>query len=67
MAVNRSRFLWDEAHPIDRDALLVPEVMVESFEFDSAEILKPILDAVWNATGWPRSMNYDESGKWIGQ
>ena len=67
MAVNRSRFLGDEAHPIDRDALLVPEVMVESFEFDSAEILKPILDAVWNATGWPRSMNYDESGKWIGQ
>jgi len=69
MAVNRSRF-WlgrDDIHPIDRDALLVPEVVVESFDCDPAEVMKPVFDAVWNAAGWPRSMNYDETGKWVGQ
>lgn len=51
---------------IDRDALLVPEVMVESFDADPADIMKPIFDAVWNAAGWSRSMNYNEEGKWTG-
>jgi len=55
-------------HPIDRDALLVPEVIVESFDCDLAEVMKPVFDTVWNAAGWPRSMNYDETtGKWVGQ
>ena len=55
-----------ERYPIDRDALLIPEIMIESFNCDPAEVMRPIFDAVWNATGWPRSMNYDEEGKWVG-
>ena len=47
---------------IDRDSLLVPEVVVENFESDLKEIMRPIFDAIWNAAGWPRSMNYDEHG-----
>jgi hypothetical protein len=50
--------------PIDRDALLIPEIMLESFGVTPAVILRPIFDAVWNAAGWPRSMNYDENGAW---
>ena len=49
--------------PIDRDVLLIPEIMLEDFEFDSSGILRPLFDAVWNAAGWSRSMNYDETGK----
>ncbi|MGC9515016.1 AlbA family DNA-binding domain-containing protein, partial [Methanocrinis sp.] len=52
---------------IDRDALLVPEIMVESFERSSEEILRPAFDAVWRAAGWERSMNYDQDGRWIGR
>lgn len=54
----------DYAYPIDRDALVLPEVIIENFESDSAGIMRPIFDSVWNATGWPRSMNYDETGEW---
>jgi hypothetical protein len=50
-------------HPIDRQDLLVPEVMIESLDCDVAEALRPAFDAVWNACGYPRSMNYDEAGK----
>jgi len=66
MAVDHSRFYWHDDYPIDRDSLLIPEVIVEGFRCDHAEVMRPIFDAVWNAAGWPRSMNYDEKGKWKG-
>jgi hypothetical protein len=65
MAVDQIRFFGLEPHAIERDALLVPEVMIERFEVNPAEIMRPIFDAVWNATGYPRSMNYDNGGKWV--
>jgi len=65
MAVDRIRFFGHDLHPIDRDALLVPEVMIDRFDINPAEFMRPIFNAVWNATGFPRSMNYDESGKWV--
>jgi len=52
---------------IDRDSLLVPEIMVESFEYDPQEVLRPAFDAVWRAAGWERSMNFDREGRWIGR
>ena len=52
--------------PIDRDALLIPEVLVEDLDADVDAILRPIFDALWNATGWPGSINFDEAGKWVG-
>lgn len=66
MAVNRSRFPFHDDYPIDRDVLLVDEVIVDNFESDAAKTMKPIFDAVWNATGWSRSMNYDQNGNWVG-
>jgi hypothetical protein len=65
MAVDRFRFLGYDSHPVGRDTLQVPEVVIERFDIDPAEVMKPIFDAVWNATGFPRSMNYDDSGKWV--
>jgi hypothetical protein len=52
---------------IDRDNLVIPEVVVESFDVDSAKILKPIFDIVWNAAGLQGSKNYDGDGNWVGQ
>lgn len=54
------------SQPIDRDDLILPETIVESFESNPADIMKPIFDAVWNAAGWPCSMNYDEASQWKG-
>ncbi len=60
MGVSTSR---SDTYPIDRDALILPEIIVENFECNPAEVMRPIFDAIWNAAGWPRSMNYDESGE----
>jgi hypothetical protein len=68
MAVDDS-MLWShnlEAYPIDRDSLVVPEVMVEGFECEPGEVMRPIFDAVWNAAGLPRCINYDARRKWVG-
>lgn len=26
------------------------------------KVIRPVFDSIWNAAGWPRSMNYDEAG-----
>jgi hypothetical protein len=49
---------------IDRDDLILPEVMFNDFETDTTKVLKPAFDSLWNAGGWPGSMSYKE-GKWI--
>ncbi len=49
--------------PIDRDLLILPEVLIE--DFDNLPLkLKPMFDAVWNAAGLPQSENYDAEGGW---
>lgn len=50
---------------IDRDILLLPETIIESYDTKSADILRPMFDLVWNACGYPRSRNFDEDGNWI--
>lgn len=54
----------DRVHQIERNNLLMPEVMVENFDFEPSKVMKPIFDAVWNACGYPGSQNYDGSGNW---
>lgn len=49
---------------IDRDLLLLPDVLIEDYKNDVPKALRPAFDALWNAAGWPRSMNYDEEGNW---
>jgi Putative DNA-binding domain len=52
------------SHPIDRDDLIVPELLIEDAMIPTATILKPALDAVWQAAGWRGSLNYDADGVW---
>lgn len=61
MSVNTSSITY----PIDRDALILPEIIVENFECNPSEVMKPIFDAIWNAVGLPQSMNYDDNGERI--
>jgi hypothetical protein len=52
-------------HPfIDRDHLILPEVRIDDYGADIAQVLRPVFDAVWNAAGWQRSWNYNEQGEW---
>ena len=54
----------DGSHPIDRDTLFLPEVLIDSMEINVSRILKPVFDSVWNACGFQRCFNYDENGDW---
>jgi hypothetical protein len=48
---------------IDRDSLLIPEVFIQDYEsLDMGRLLRPIFDIIWNAAGWPYSLNYDIDG-----
>ncbi len=54
---------------LDRDDLLFDPVLIETAEFASGwqKIMRPILDAWWNAYGWDRCMQlFDEAGDWTG-
>jgi len=56
--------LSDEVYPIDRERLYVPGQLVNSRGGQVDSILKPILDSVWNATGFAESPNFDDEGIW---
>lgn len=64
MAIDRMRYFGYEPYKIDRDVLFLPEVIIESYDVNAADVLKPCFDSVWNACGFPRSLNYDNTGKW---
>ena len=52
------------ATPIDRDVLLLPEIIVEEFDQQISSLLRPAFDAVWQGAGFLRSAYYDQSGNW---
>jgi hypothetical protein len=49
---------------IDRDMLILPEVVVEELSTNAASVFKPIFDTFWQAAGWEKSLNYDKNGNW---
>jgi hypothetical protein len=49
---------------IDRNNLIVPELLVEDNTLAPQAILKPAFDAIWNAAGLPQSPYYDADGNW---
>ncbi len=51
---------------IDRDVLQMPECFLGDVDALMQNTLKPAFDAMYQAGGYPRSMNYDSEGKWIG-
>lgn len=48
----------------DRDPLFIPEIVVERFEQPTVTVTQPLIDAIWNAAGWPGSPHYDQQGEW---
>jgi len=50
--------------PIDRDALMLPEALIEEYGADIGRVLQPSFDALWQACGLEKSLNYDEQGNW---
>ncbi len=60
------RTFWnDEVFTIDKDILLLPEVVIENYDVIAKDVLRPCFDSIWNACGLPRSFNYDDDGEWV--
>ncbi|MEO1377679.1 MAG: hypothetical protein AAFW70_26050 [Cyanobacteria bacterium J06635_10] len=60
---------WDhtrQIYPVDRDNLIVPEIVVEDYGTKASDILHPAFDAIWQACGWDCCKNYDANGNWVG-
>jgi hypothetical protein len=57
----RSHFL-SEARTIERENLILPEVLLENADVSIENEMRTSFDMIWNACGWPRSFSYDEHG-----
>ena len=55
-----------ERHVIDRDIIFLPEIPIDSYQVAAEDVLMPCFDSIWNACGFPRSLNYKD-GKWVGK
>ncbi len=68
MAVSQNiRFRYHlHDYEIEKDVLLIPEILIENYPTDDnlPVILKPMFDAVWNASGWDESKNLNKNGSW---
>lgn len=54
-------------HEINRDVLLLPEVVLEENPMSEAELaksLKPVLDSLWQAAGMASSCSFNSEGVW---
>ena len=65
MSADRFGLGIDEDDTIDRDILLLPEVVIENYDIVPEDVLKPCFDAIWNACGFSGSRNYNNAGKWV--
>ncbi|HDG98396.1 MAG TPA: ATP-binding protein [Desulfobacterales bacterium] len=59
-------FFRSDGDTLDRELVLLPEVVIDDFRADIPEALHPIFDMVSNAFGYEQSYNYDQNGKWRG-
>lgn len=65
MDVDRIRFRSNDYYKIDRDILQLPETIIESYDIEPKDILRPMFDLIWNACGFKRSYNFNETGNWV--
>jgi hypothetical protein len=59
------RFNDASEHAIDRNAVWLPEIKIETLDTDPAKHLRPTCDALWNTVGFEKSFSFDEQGNWM--
>jgi hypothetical protein len=65
MATSSASLNFRPIHTIDRDTLLLPDVLLEDYNTPADVVLKPIFDAFWQSAGFPACQHYDNQGRWI--
>lgn len=49
---------------LDRDVALFPELIIENIDDYERLEVRPLLDSIWNAFGFPYSYNFNNDGTW---
>lgn len=52
-------------HPVDRDHLFFPEVLINDYSEQIELVIKPIFDSLWQAFGFSKCRHYNDKGEWI--
>jgi hypothetical protein len=66
LCVSRRLRLSDRS-VFDRDTILLPEISLVSLDSSTPDVLKPVMDALWQAAGHARCFDYDDGGQWAPQ
>jgi hypothetical protein len=66
MATNSPWHNFNPVNAIDRDMLLLPDVLLEEFTTPADRLLKPVFDAFWQSAGFSSCENYNNQGRWDG-
>ena len=66
METSKGLTFLDEKHThiIDKNILMVPEIIIENFDIKAELSLKPCFDSIWNASGYEQSLNYNQDNEW---
>jgi hypothetical protein len=51
--------------PIDRDDLILPEVLVEDMRAEPARLLRKVFDMIWQSAGIEGSRNFNQQRQWV--
>jgi hypothetical protein len=63
----RSNHFDDEpGPPLDNDLVRLPDCYVNDYgtHDDYCRALRPAFDCLWNSSGYPKALSFDESGRW---
>lgn len=63
--IKNSRDFFESSEKIFEDDIFLPEVVINDFGDNVAELLKPIFDMIWNAAGFSQSPSYDNDGNFL--
>jgi Putative DNA-binding domain len=66
LGIDSEFYNFPEAVPFDREIIPLPECIIDSFEIEPDQVLRPMFDVAWQACGQPQSRNYNAEGKWDG-
>ena len=66
--INRTGYPPSLTEEIDRTNLIIPEVMIDTFDGGNdyiAGVMRTVFDTTWNAANYASSPNYDKDGKYL--
>lgn len=63
--MDSNNFNYISQHPVDRDHLFFPEVLINDYSEQIELVIKPIFDSLWQAFGFSKCRHYNDEGEWI--